>query len=107
MRTFRIRTAMMITAVLGTMFWLLRDYPLVVLFALFLSPTFIATQKFLRLRADRGRPVSLAERLSSWLLVTSVVIPFQIMSLFVVMLLLGLIVVLLHWITSQPIHWAW
>jgi hypothetical protein len=108
MRTFRIRTAMMITAVLGTVLWLLRDYPLVlffvVFFAMFLSPTFILTQRFLRQRAELGRRVSLAERLSAWLLVSSVVIPLEIMSSIAVMALLGLVAALVGWITSHSIH---
>jgi hypothetical protein len=48
MKALHLRTAMLITAVLGLVLWLLRDYPVVLTVILVLSPTFFLTQGFLK-----------------------------------------------------------
>ena len=103
MKTLHLRDAMLLTAALGVVLWLLRDYPIILVFVLFLSPTFVLTRSFLKHRTDRVGRVSWAERLSAWLLVSSVVIPLELMALLVIGMLLSLIAMLFTWLAGHSL----
>lgn len=96
MRTFRLRNIMLVIAMAGLGLWLVRDWPAFSPLLLFL-PTFWATGLFLERTGPSGRRVPMAERVAAWLLVTSVAIPVQILSLLALSLFAGLAFALVGW----------
>ncbi len=96
MRLFRLRNIMLVVAIAGLGLWLLRDWPAFSPLILLL-PTFWATGLFLERTGPPGRRVTMAERVAAWLLVTSVVIPLQILSILALALFAGLGFLLVGW----------
>lgn len=92
---------MLTVAGLGIGFWLLRDHPVLLFIVLFFSPTFILTHQFLDKRADRCRRPSWTGRVKIWLLVTSVVVPLQIMLWIAAICVIELMTVLAGWLTGR------